>query len=294
MRPEIDAQRIRRFESDSRLKDINAFVDRRPLRRSIWYGVDPTPLHDEEQNMIIVRGVETAGKTSLVQAGLKMCALRQRQVAYVDIDYRETKNFLGVLKAIREGEPSGSLICPRLPDAAMADFDAAYGALLEQPGADVKVAGDSMLLEKLFASFRAALARVAAAAPLIIALDHMNIEQSHSTGYLVPHLFLPIARGEVEGVRMILVGTPTELNRLLADKTGKTDYLVNNALTIDVSLWHPKEFESLAQEFCLYNDVLLDGPVKMVIKGFSEMTVNEWSPSTLPELRKLIKAMRGQ
>ena len=287
VKPPFDRKTFEKFRVDSKLKETRDFVGRVKQRRKLWYGVDQIDdWQNEFSSLCIVVGHEKIGKTALVQASMKVCALRDRRISYVDIGPPTTKDFVQVLKIIREGDPKSSeIICAPLPDAPFADFDKKYGALLQKPDATTILAGDDHLREQLFTAYKDALVEIAATQPLIIVLDHLNVEWGTFNSILVEKLLLPIAQNSLQNCRLVLVCTPSEFNNQLPKE------FKDLATVVDVTSWKPEKYLPLARQICIYNDIELQPKIENIIKTYSDAVTNEWEPSQLRLMLQLIKAL---
>jgi CHAT domain len=291
MTPPIDTQKYQKYRSDSTLKKVNDFVGRVRQRRKIWHGVDKITGRDAEfSSAYIVVGQDQMGKTSLVQASLKVCALRNRKVCYVDLGDRTTKDFLKILQIIREGDPNSSeIVCAPLPQAPFADFDNKYGALFTQPDAVTTLAADQNRCEQFFDAYRKALIKIAEDAPFILVLDHLNVEWQTFNSVLVKYLLLPIAQDALANCRLVLVCTAKEFDDELSQP------LKDASRVVDVAAWKPERYVPLARQICLYNDIDLeqDPRVQQLIEARSNFVQGDWGPIELRELIVPIKRALG-
>ena len=289
MTPPIDNKTIQKFQSDDTLKKTRDFVGRLRQRRKLWHGVDRIPDRDDEFNSAyIVVGNDQMGKTSLVQASMKVCALRNRKVSYVDIGYGSTKSFVEILKLIREGDPkSGEIICASLPAGPFAAFDNKYGALWKDPNAVTILAADNNLCEQFFTAYKDALNTIADQQPLIIVLDHLSVEWKTFNLVLVKQLLLPIAQGELPNCRLVLACTVKEFDEQIPDS------LKNASRVVDVAAWKPDRYAPLMRQICLYNDISLDQEVEGLITAMSKIVKSDWGPTQLRDLLNPIKTARG-
>ena len=292
IQPAIDKKLSNKFKIDGKLKDVNDFVGRTRQRREIWHGVDKIAGRDDEfKDACIVVGTEQIGKTALVQASMKVCALRNRRISYVDIDrnYQTTSDFVDVLNLIRAGDlKSGSIICRPLPTEPFEDFDNKYGPLLAQPDPDKILAADNNLCEKFFTAYKAALVAIAANEPLIIVLDHLSVEWEQFKSVLVPKLLVPIAEGSLPNCRLVLICTTTEYDRHLPDE------LKNLSGIIELTAWKDKEkYVPLARQMCLYNEFELKPQVEALIGSFAQFVESNWGPDNLRVMIDAMKRLSG-
>ena len=287
MRPPIERKTSDKYRSDSKLGEIHDFVGRVTQRRKLWHGVDQiTDRDDEFSNACIVVGTERIGKTALVQASMKVCALRNRRISYVDVDvtYQDTKDFVEVLKLIREGDPKSSdIICKPLPTKPFEDFDNKYGPLLAQPDPAKALAADNNRCEQFFNDYNAALEEIAKDEPLIIVLDHLNVEWEKFKSVLVQKLLTPIAQGSLANCRLVLVCTNTEFDKHLPAELKAASRI------IDVAAWPPKKYVPLARQICLYNDIELDDDVEAIIARNYNRLKSDWGPVKLRNMVDMLK-----
>lgn len=289
MQPRIDKTTSTRFNIDTKLEKTRDFVGRRVQRRKIWYGVDQIEDRDEEfSHACIVVGNKEMGKTALVQASMKVCALRDRTVAYVDVGSQSTKNFVDILKIIREGDPKESdIICAPLPTAPFADFDQNYGALLAKSAEAVTaLAADEQRRKQFFQAYADALQAIAATKPLIIVLDQLNVEWKDFNDVLVENLLLQIARGKVANCRLILVCSVDDFDKIQSKE------LKALASVIEVPAWKPEKYVPLARQICLYNGFDLSKAGGLITAN-SAILPPQWGPTNLRLLVDLLKQSLG-
>lgn len=300
MKPPIDQKTYDRFRSDSKLGAIHDFVGRRKQRRQLWHGVDEiADYKDEFSNACIVVGNEQIGKTALVQASMKVCALRNRRICYVDVGYKSFTEFVDLLKIIRAGDPKSSeIICAPLPTEPFADFDNKYRELLEIDAAEASkklaanpdkevLAAENNLCEQFFNAYKAALLTIAANEPLIIVLDHLGVEWEKFNSVLVPKLLLPIAQNQLPNCRLVLVCRTKEFDDELAPE------LKDAAHIVDVRAWPPEKYVPLARQICLYNNIELKPAVVESIGSLSKMVQADWEPAHLRITVEVIKRLGG-
>ncbi|MEO3858320.1 CHAT domain-containing protein [Acrocarpospora sp. B8E8] len=185
-------------------------IDRTAEHWRLWGG----PGFDAPWQALLLRGEAKAGKTSLLRSAMFTWHLRGCHAGYVDVQaIKDGKNVscLDILRAVAgtlaDAHPEPvrrfrhalvHLRQGRLPPPEGLDPD--DGGRWE-PAHE----GEPELRARLFAAMRALLAEAAGDGPLIIALDHAGSAFSlELTDYLVPGLLVPIAAGEVPGVRIIV------------------------------------------------------------------------------------------
>lgn len=289
MTPPIDKDTTEKFRADGRLKKTNDFVGRLKQRRRLWHGVDQVEDRDDDFNSaFIVVGNAQMGKTSLVQASLRVCALRHRQISYVDIGYDSTKDFLDILEAIRKGDPKSSeIICAPLPAKPFAYFDEKYSDRLAMPDIRTQLAADSNLCEQFFNAYKEALITIAAEEQFILVLDHLNVEWETFNSVLVKHLLLPIAKDQLPNCRLVVACSAEDFDKRLSKD------LIEAAQVVSVAAWKPEKYVPLMRQICLYNDIELDEDVEGTILAMSKLVNSEWGPAELRELLAPIKRARG-
>lgn len=289
MTPQIDPQTYAKYKADERLQKVHDFVGRFKQRRELWHGVDEIEDHkDKFKRACIVVANKDMGKTSLLQASMKVCALRGRRICYVDVGYEKTKNIVRILEIIREGdEQSSEIFCKPLPTEPFADFDKKHGAVLAHPKAVETLAGDENLRTQIFDAYKDALVAIAATAPLILVLDHLNVEWTTFNSVLVEHLLLPIARGELANCRLVLACSAEDYDQSLSRK------LINAAHVINIVKWKVERYVPLMRQICIYNDVPLDNDVEGAIQAWAKLVKPEWEPVELRDLIIRLKRARG-
>jgi hypothetical protein len=286
--PQIDSQTHAKYKADGRLKNVQDFVGRFKQRRELWHGVDEVEDYEDQfKHACIVVGNKEMGKTSLLQASMKVCALRGRRICYVDIGYDKTKEFTAILDIIRKGEENLSeVLCKPLPVEPFADFDKKYSQLLAKPDAVQILAGDENLCSQVFDSYQNALISIAATAPLILVLDHLNVIWETFNPVLVERLLLPIAQGELPNCRLLLACSADDYQKL-------SEKLKNTAHVVQVAKWQAERYEPLMRQICIYNDIDLDDRVEGVIKALSKLVNTDWEPIELRDLIKQLKRRAG-
>ena len=312
-----------RIRNDEELSHLHAFVDRLEHRLNISTTVDPRSHTGANSSLLIVKGGGRVGKTSMVKLCLECSAMRGRKVTWVNAKGGQSSKkaggkrsqngredsitFLEVLRFIRDGDSSlNSLLSPRLDEqGAFSQFNWDLARLLtpkkfeqeasvaspnyEEPDETMtkrKLKGSPESLAPLFSRFRDALQKAAGEVPLVIVLDNMKIAPDHFNNVLIPHLILPIKRGEVSNVKLILV---------LSQKN-ETDYKegleqLGQYKPIEVLSFQQDEFLPLMLEFIRYNkdSVTLPREEVMGIVSAVDKTVKEpWKPEFLDTVLKVV------
>jgi hypothetical protein len=227
--------------------------------------------------------------------------MRGRKFSWVNAEKGErgSRTFLEVLRFIRDGDPlRDSLLCASLDEqGAFSHFNFELEHLLLSRGRmpDVSEVPPNYKENKkskgertwtssyenqvyLFSLFREALQKAAGDVPLVIVLDNMEIEPGDFNTVLVPHLILPIRRGDVKNVKLILV---------LSQKN-ETEYDLRQLgpyETIVVSKFKKEDFVPLALEFIRYKKNPFDQPrdhVKQIVDTWEKTAIGEyWGPEHL-------------
>jgi hypothetical protein len=215
--------------------ELRSFVDRTEQRRKTWWAIDPEDIPGQHvARSALITGPKESGKTWLAKASLLILHLRGRRLHYIDLKAEQaraelgesTKDWLRALRAIRDGT-KGCHLSPELDPHAFSDFNAELNWLLKHQPRDAPVPGSGSVtgpvrdeweafdpdagqaqarIGRIFAAFRAALARAAAPQHTVLALDEVGqvMEQSWRD-YLLPELIAPLARGDVPGVSLLLI-----------------------------------------------------------------------------------------
>jgi hypothetical protein len=222
-----------------RLKSSRSlFVDRHPDRRKVMAGLFRTDTVSENRySAAVLHGPSEIGKTWLAWWLLQVCARQQIQTHYVEPDYGA--DWLEVLRCVCRGHDDKyeRAMRPGLPIEPVAQFyweieqlangecppfrpmPAAYRAMIERgentPGQSLRVseviglgqAKDFDVNE--MGCFRALLAKVAAAQPLLLIIDHLRKgDLSFAEGHLLTLMkgvFDPIANDRHGQVRLLLI-----------------------------------------------------------------------------------------
>lgn len=288
----------REIEQAGEFGTIGAFVDRTQLRRDVY-----TRLEEQDQaeprHLMVVRGDDDIGKTSLVLHALRTCAWRGQPACYITFKSKSTLKLLDVLRIIRDGS-SRSFISPGLPPPARdrLTHDLNYLCRGERPPPFTEAAAGQRddcttwepgeLIDAVFASLHEVLAQAAEGtatgrAPFILALDHIESIEEPALRQLADGLLLPVARGNVKGVKVIAALRSSQPRPWWwpAELTG---------MARDVELEKiEEEFEPLAREFLQHRgyrgqdleraSVVIDG-----YKRFIDNQGKKWSPGLLTAL----------
>ena len=289
---------------------LRSFVDRTEQRRKTWWAIDPEDIPGQHvARSALITGPEKSGKTWLAQASLLIFHLRGRRLHYIDLEAElpraelgeSTKDWLRALRAIRDGT-KGCHLSPELDPHAFSDFNAELNWLVKQQPRDAPVPGFGSAspvrdewqafdpnagqvqarIGRIFAAFRAALGRAAAGRHIVLALDAVEgvMEQSWRD-YILPELVLPLARGDVEGVRLLLV-VPHELlpSRVPAGEA---------ALLERVEVWNFElaQLDRLLREYGVYSQ--LSPADRGRIRAFIGDVAPQIRPGRFGELEQLLR-----
>ena len=278
---------------------IRAFIDRSPERMGLWRRLDPEGFGLEPQGLSLLTGDESIGKTWLIWKVLWICAMRGRTVRYVDLQGKDTLDWLGVLRRIRDGSaPAGPLSSPLqgpMPAGAFAAFNhtvnhVAAGKLPPrfEPRAKPVVdrgkpyqAGVEDGVERIFDAFSAALQQVVTdSGPIVMAIDHLGpVNDAGGVGQagfrvLVEQLLRKAQLGLVRDIRLIVAMTGSELASYWPQELDARDLMVPvPGIEID-------DFVPLAREFCLHLGLQPDD-FEPAAQGMAQVLKQPWKPKQL-------------
>jgi hypothetical protein len=235
------------------------------------------------------------------------CAMRGRELQWVNMEDNKAKDFVHVMRLIQVGdETRTSLMCQslaRLNDAAFDLFNWKLTHYLTNgswptPGTEMPTGPHAIPkdarwrggegIEQAFALFREALAQAAGDKPLIIALDQLDVEDTHFN-YLSLYLFSHIAAGWVRNVRMILVLSEEEQEKY---KEGMK-ILGGSFERVELQKIKGKFLKPYAREFLRYNDIRLKaGNTQTVFDTFvSKHGQDDWKPEKLGDILGIVRNM---
>lgn len=129
------------------------FIDRETHREEFWQsvGINPgRPGKGPSSNVVLIRGKPGIGKTRLMCFCLESAALSGRLLKYVDLSGKESLDWMGVLRQIKDGT-KGSQINSPLPGELFAKIDLSLDAN-----------GPEDQQKEIFSAFRDALWKVPA------------------------------------------------------------------------------------------------------------------------------------
>jgi len=251
-RLQMTAQQRRRLEATPEFVEVQAFVDRRQQRRS----VDPMAVPDVEEDILIIKGPPSTGKSAMLKWFLEGCAWCGHAVKYVDLrrdppkeHERANEPRFPVINWILLKDSSSSDLRQPLPG----DFSRILQLNLQLKNGAAGPAGAAGTpddpLETLFTAVRAALVNAAQGKPLIIALDHVgDLDREQFRTYIRPRILEPVAQHHVQPVRFVLTCTDDEYRDLAMNK-------LDPARIINITNFSSKEFSTLVSEFLLCKKV---------------------------------------
>lgn len=274
---------------------LKTFVDRRDTRRQVGRKIDPSPeFAATGQDILIIQGEEQAGKSFVVLCARRTLELRGRNVAYVDARSADPRDFLEVLRLVRESlcaspihgadnakpfntfnNDANALLAGRpRPTDAITDHCADDGVdwADRRPGAEDIVA-------QIFDSFCASLRAAANGSPLIVALDHLQDLEDWSRAQVYEHLADVVARGELEPVRlMLVVGREDQLTR---------DLRANEPL--DVPLFDRTDATELARQYAVAMNFKRAPLLDALASAWALTRRPRWRPSQLKTFGDMIE-----
>jgi hypothetical protein len=175
--------------------DVFQFVDRRQERWQAWTGIQ-----QEQRKLMVVVGEQDAGKTSFAKMLMHRCALCKHQVRYIDLHHSPRRDFLTVLRTIRDGmggEPA--LLTGPLAGAAFIPFNQKVNEVLEAEipagatadqdmGKAIVQAEHYARASELLDAFRESLKSAIGPEPVTLVLDHLDLPPNEFHDYLRPLL----------------------------------------------------------------------------------------------------------
>jgi len=227
------------FERCQEFEDARFFADLRDFRRAVttWFYPVLPPAPDTRRNILLVVGEPRSGKSHLVKWCLESCALSRARIRYIPVQDEQPKDFLKLLRQIRDGEPMSEAEKPRLEllhqglDARAfrrfnwelanlltngekgewKDSEHPGDKLIPDPGTPLQAQGEK-LLENIFTGFADALRQAAAERPVLLVFDQfggpVRMLPKAEFEQMLRLLFRPIALGQVPGVKVVFVVTP--------------------------------------------------------------------------------------
>jgi hypothetical protein len=234
--------------------------------------------------------------------------LHGQQLRYVDLKSVRTTDFLAPLRLIRDGyraikdaderqkwrSPIREPLPPakfdlfnwqlnhRLRDSVPPPLDiAALVGRVPDEGLNWRAHGedeDEEIILAIFSDFRAALTAVAADQPLLIALDHLNIDPTFFKTYFFPELIGRILEGELPNVRMILTLSHEECSDSRFDLVSQLRGRPRpEGITVDP--FPAEDYVRLATEYCRHHALNTRAARELIVK--EAQNKGAWRPGDL-------------
>lgn len=291
--------------------------ERRRVREHIW-NRDPA---DGEMagspHVVVIAGREKLGKSHLAMWCSQMCERAGVRTLYLSFGKDGMFDLLEALRWIRDGQQPPRDGKPRrladwpLPARAFRRFTwelnhrlrnvTVIPPLPEEPGADVEDEGLTLradtrpsdtFIDDTLKGFRDALAQVVEKEPLVLVLDQIDrLQETTREDWLVRGLFVPVARGEVPGLRLVLVaargGSQDQLRDFEASSTPPT--------RVDIGYFEKSEYARLARNLCLQWSPLMYDYVKETLPHLPGVLQqeNEWDGRVLAAIDKICAVFAG-
>jgi len=300
-------QKLMKFSS---FEVISHFVNQVERREQIVTSLWPIVSSVQRRPMVILRGDESTGKTSLACLLMDLCLRTYHKVRYIDVNDGNPKNWLDVLRLIRGRESDQVPIREPLPRANFNEFHWQINAWLsgKEPAVwDQSSVDDRELplsvseniakepasagepLGGAFQGFRRALESVASAEhPLTIVLDNLS-GLDHSNFWLLwDGLFQPIANGAMPNLHLLLILTTLEYTQKYKIDEGVQQSLKRflNFAVCNIPLLTPDDFTTLAPELFerLYAEVDINDFKGYFKTARSNVFRQDWAIGKLREL----------
>jgi CHAT domain len=235
-------------DAENLLKRCAAFVDRTRQRHQLWQDVDPDP--DDPSgppapHALSILGKSQVGKSQLASWCVAACTLHGGNAAYVDLHRDKRLSFLGVLETIADAFANS----PGHADANQKVFKDWHDSVESLGlGSETGPPPPTDVLETTFGSFSQALLSAANGDPLLLVLDHVDAVQEADWRLLSRWLLEPIARRNLEPVRVIVVVSEDDRQTLLSDA-----FEQSMAAPIKLGAFKPDEFGPVVEEYLSYH-----------------------------------------
>jgi hypothetical protein len=292
-----DPARYRHIENCDVFEQVKFFCGRRKERRQIRLKFDPLEPQGAGEHLLLVTGSKEIGKTHVIKWCAEGFALGGYDVHYVDVAESEPKEHLDVLRQILDAKPARA--AEPLPRELLWKFDwdvyhlATNASRVKWDGKpftmekiDVNRLNTNDWVDKVFEAFHAALGQAAERRRLVIVLDQFRRGESSPVipnelmrDWLWPRLFLPVKKGQLKNVRMVLVMRTEDCDFYgMADKILPKDWVTLAAIP-------PKEYPKYARELFWYAD-LENEDLRKLIGILKERVRDPWGGSKLLSLQK--------
>lgn len=213
-----------KIENCPLFQETRLFAGRREERRRLRSSVEPMGQGRNNQHLLVVTGSSELGKSYLVKWCLEGFALQNYYVQYVEIADGKKKDFVEVLRLIRDSNATDGL--NPLLDSVFYKFNWVLNHILNtgvvppwsgEPVADHKLPFDPQNLRHenplplIADAFLDALREASKQQPLIIVLDTFNrdtelaLARDLVEGWLWPLVLRPIREAQIPGVTIVLV-----------------------------------------------------------------------------------------
>lgn len=300
--PPVDPATVNQLAAIPEFKEIHAFIDREEPRLQLCLDLHRTAA---VSGLMVITGETDVGKTSLLHYCLESSKIRGQKIAYLNMQGEETQTLLPLLRWIRDGLPAhNSLLCrSSLDENFFNRFTHQLNhlsemiqknQLLEPPDGQVVQDGraqwppgqDFAGIDKLLAEFGRSLAAAAEGRRLILAINDPKFDGAQYRNFLAPYLLAPIARREMEPVRMIMVVPESDREKYLQPLLG---------LYTEIPL-RPLRREFLipyAREFCEYQTYPLKPEILTLIDAVAQIIAGDWKPDVLRQMEVLIRKLKA-
>ncbi|HEX5994944.1 MAG TPA: CHAT domain-containing protein [Jiangellales bacterium] len=263
---------------------VRLFVDRVNERHRLATSVDPDP-DRQPVRLVVLSGDLKTGKSRLLHWVRRRCALRGRRVRYVNFNGKDTLDSVAALRVIRDAQEDLPSLARGTRNAfARFNYDLTFltrGRLPEEPPGDLPDAaapgpddlgpGPVTRPDRMFQSFREALADATADRPLILILDQLEgLEKAAFQQQLYPLLIDKVVRGEIPGLRLILALSKEQERDYWPVGEGRAGEW------IEVNLIDPDHYEALAEDMILALGIDF-GPIQEnIIKALKHTVTEPW------------------
>ena len=282
--------------------DIRLFASRRDKYREIREKLNPAQPAGSASPLMVVTGDTLLGKTHLIKWCLEGLALRDWAVHYVEIT--KSVSFLEFLLTLKNQSLTADL--RMLPPEAFHRFHFELKNLLqtglagqwngeatEEPAIPLDATNlkSDQLLQEIGRSFRSCLAEIAKTRQLVLVLDQFfdagggTVPQPDlflDKGAVREHFLLPIQRGEIQGLHVILVMRERQLEDF------KVQQLVPSKDWVRMAKLPGGTFSKAAREMLWYQETKWPG-VPELIKGLEQTTQQGWEAGTLQGFSNLLQ-----
>lgn len=250
-----------------------AFVDRTKERRRLWRDVDPEP--DEPDPAVdpsdatAIVGAARVGKSELARWCVGACELHGGNAAYVNLARGRRVEYLAALELIAESLSSSTVHGDRNRTAFAQWTRSAQRPVWDSGGAAEPPPPDDAL-GNTFVFFGDALRDAADKQPLLLVLDDIGALPEADLALLSEYLLEPIANHKLEPVRVILVLSEEQRNRL--------PERLRNAMgnPIVLTSFKPDEFKYIAGQYLRYHFTVTSKVLDEKLKALNPTESFNW------------------